>query len=581
MLRELVDIALHEDFVRGLARSIGLRVGVYDAAGGLIAAADPMSEFGQLSGCGMETIPAGQMMTSVPAHDPPDCVAFVENGGVWYVAAPVYMEDDQRAGWVAVGEFRERITPDPRWREAAISAGGTLSSVTAAWQRLPLLNRSGSSQVVIAARWGARLLSEWCRRESRLLTVTEEAALVGDIAGLQAGREDLQTILDRIVADTARVMKCRYCSLRLYDPETGELRIKAVHNLSKRYLRKGAVLRAQNPIDDEALTGELVYVEDVAIDPRIQYPEQMRQEGIVSQLTAGMMHHGQPIGVIRVYTDHRQLFRPTQRNMLWAVAHQAATAIAHARLMEERLRSVSTERQLALAGELQARMMRIPPPRHDDLAIASEYHPCSHLGGDFCDIFTLCDGRLALVVADVVGKGIPAALLSASIRGALCAHGDSCDDLGELLTRLNRQVCIETLPSEFVTLLVIAVDVEHRRLGYCNAGHESLLLLRAGQVRRLSEGGLVLGLEPDEIYQERTSAVHPNDLFLLYTDGAVEAMNFDGELFGRRRLVESLRQFGDLAVDQVLHNIIWDVRRFVGLAEQSDDLTMIGLRVLE
>ena len=320
MLRELIDIAILEDFVRGLARSIGLRVSMYDSHGSLFVAADPMSEYGQQIGVGMKSIPAGQTMTPVPAHDPPGEVAFVEDNGVWCVAAPVYV-DDQRAGWVAVGEFREQARPSPDWEHAVVADGGTPESASAAWQRLPLLNRSGSSHVVVAARWGARLLAEWCRRESRLIAASEEAALVGDIAELLTGQEDLQTILDRIVADTARVMKCRYCSLRLYDPKTDELRIKAVHNLSDRYVRKGAVVRKQNSIDDEALTGKLVYIEDAAADPRTQYPEEMRREGIVSLLTAGMIYDGQPIGVIRVYTDRRQRFRRTQRNLLWAVAH--------------------------------------------------------------------------------------------------------------------------------------------------------------------------------------------------------------------------------------------------------------------
>lgn len=579
MLSELIDIALLEDFARGLARSIGLRVSVHNARGELIAAADPLSELARPQSCRMERIPPGQNMTPVPAHDPPGSVAFVENRGVWHVAAPVYAED-QQAGWVAVGEFREQAQPNADWCAARLAAGGTVAGVAAAWERLPMLNRSGSSHVVVAARWGARLLSEWCRRESRLLAVREEAALVGDIAELLTGREGLQAILDRIVADTARVMKCRFCSLRLYDPENDELRIQAVHNLSDRYLGKGAIIRAQNPIDDEALTGAVVYVEDAATDPRVQHRDQMRREGIVSQLTAGMMYRGKPVGVIRVYTDRRRRFRPTQRNLLRAVAHQAATAIVHAQLVEERLRSADTERQLALAGDLQARMMRIPPPEHAGLATASVFQPSSHLGGDFCDIFELRDGRLAAVVADVVGKGIPASILSASTQGALRAMAEECTDLGEVLTRLNRQACRETTSSEFATLLLIAFDVEHRRLSYCSAGHEPPLLLRDGDVRRLTAGDMVLGLDPSETYAEHSVAICPGDTILLFTDGAIDAMNFDGELFGRARLQAALQNYGPMTIDQVLRNTLWDIRRFIGLAEQADDLTMVGVRVL-
>ncbi len=579
MLRELIDIAVLEDFARGLARSIGLRVSVYGAHGSLVVAGDPLAEFGQRSSCLMTEIPAGQTLTPVPAHDPPDSVAFVEERGAWYVAAPVYLEDE-RAGWVAVGEFREEGEPHPDWVAAGVAAGETPGEIAATWRRLPVLSRSGSSHIVVAARWGARLLSEWCRREARLMAATEETALVGDIAELLTGREELQAILDRIVADTARVMRCERCSLRLYDPNTNELRIKAVHNLSPHYLSKGAVMRTENSIDAEALSGRLVYVEDVTSDPRVRYVEQMRAEGIVSLLTAGLLYRGRPIGVIRVYTDHRRRFRRTQQSLLRAVAHQAAIAIVHAQLMEQRLHSAQIERQLALAGEIQGRMMRIAPPRQPGLATASIYQPSSHLGGDFCDILLLRDGRLLAVVADVVGKGIPASILSASVRGALSAASDFCDDLGPLLAQLNRQICAETQPSEFTTLGVLAIDRANLRLGYASAGHEPLLLWRAGRVQVLDQGDLVLGLQPDEVYHEHTLALEVGDTLLLYSDGVVDAMNFSDELFGRARLLDTLTQYGGLPIDQVLRNVLWDVRRFVGLAEQSDDLTLVGVQVI-
>ncbi|MCK4341335.1 MAG: SpoIIE family protein phosphatase [Phycisphaerae bacterium] len=578
MLRELIDTALLEDFASGLSRTSGLRVSMYDSYGNLIVAAPANNEFARLTGWTLGALPADMVLTPVPAHDPPGHVAFVNRQGVWHVIAPVYV-DDRQAGYVGVGEFREHSLSGEHRHQAQAAAAADLTAVLRAWESLPELDRGGHSQAVVTARWGARLLAEWGRRESHLLTAAEQVALVGDVAELLTGEQDLQRVLDRIVADTARVMQCPFASLRLYDPKTNELKIKAVHNLSPEYVGKGAIVRTAGAVSDEALRGQIVYVEDVTTDPRVKYPAQARRQGIVSMLTAGMIYRGNPVGVIRVYTDRRRRFRKAQRDLLRAVAYQAATAVVHAQLVEERLHNADIERQLALAGDLQARMVRTPPPRHPRLEMALAFHPTYEVAGDFGDFLTLADGRLAAVVGDVVGKGIPASLLMSATRGALRAGAEHCRGPGDLLTRLNRQFFRETLPSEFITLLLIAIDAEARQLTYANAGHEPLLLLRDGQVRATTEAGLVLGIDPDEVYHEHKLDLCPDDLLLLYTDGAFEARNFADEVFGRQRLWESLIAYGMLKPEQVLKNIVWDIRRFVGLAEQSDDLTLVALRV--
>ncbi len=576
-LREIIDIAWLEDFAAGLARAARLRVCIYDADRSLVLATAANNLLARLTGRVLGTVPAQLTLTPVPAHDPPGVVAFVSHNGVWYVLAPVYV-DDQLAGHVAVGEFRDQPIRVEDWQP---QEGPPLdpAEIISAWESLPPLDRAGHSHAVITARWGARMLAEWCRRETRLQTAADEAALVGDTAELLTGEQDLQSILDRIVAETARVMQCPAASMRLYDAATDELTIKAVWNLPQDYLAKGPVLRGASAVDDEALRGGVVYIEDAGRDPRIQHPDEVRRWNIVSILTAGMVYRGTPVGVLRVYTDRRRRFRKAQRSLLHAVAHQAAAAIVHARLVEERLKAVEIERQLALAGDLQARIVRTPPPRHPHLEVALVFQPSYAVAGDFCDFLTLADGRTAAVVGDVVGKGIPASLLMAMVRGALRAGAEYCASPAELLTRLNRQVCRDTRPNEFVTLLLIAFDPDARRLTYCSAGHEPLLVLRGGRILPAADGNLILGAFTEVAFEDRTLALEPGDLLLLYTDGVCEARNFADENFGRERLAESLRQYGHLPPRSVLENLMWDVRRFTGLAEQSDDQTLVAIRV--
>jgi len=577
MLRELIDTSLQEDFVAGLAGTTGLRLCTYDSRGRVITSSPGRSEWSRLADSLPASLPHNLHYTPLPADEPPARVAFFESHHAWYILAPVHVDADL-VGYLGVGEFREQRDDGDPGPFPADPAGGDAERA-AAWRALPLLRRTGDDWAVKIARWAARMLSDRCQREARVHSASEQTALIGDIAELVTGGSRLQAILDRIVAETARVMKCPLCALRLYDPKTGELKMTAGYQLSAAYTNKGPVFRASSPVDDEALTGRVVYIEDVRDDPRVFYRDNMVREGIVSLLTAGVLYRGQPIGVLRVYTKQRQRFRRVQVNLLRAVAAQAAIAIANARLLEERLRAAVTERQLALAGEVQARMMSVAPPRHPALEIASAFLPSSHVGGDFCDVFELLDGRIAAVVADVVGKGIPAALLTASIRGALRATTECVSDLGVMLTRLNRHVLRETKSSEFATLLIIAIDPAQRRLSYASAGHDPLLLLRQGEVQTLAEGSLVLGIGA-EVYQEYTLPLEPGDFLLLYTDGAIDAMNFAGDMFGRRQLTESVAACAGFPAQQALNSILWDVRRFIGLADQSDDLTLIAVRYI-
>lgn len=573
MLRELIDIALLEDFVEGIARAAGMRIVAYDMKNRLITAsttgADPLIR----PAAAPAELPQHPLRRTFPTDDPPANLAFIEHNHSLYVLAPVYLHETM-VGFVGVGDLPETGRAD--------SGAALRVHATADVLALPATMEKTSevARAVVTARWSARLLSAWCRRESGIRAATEELTLIGDIANLLTGQQDLQKVLDQIVADTARVMKCRACSISLYRPESDQLFIKALHNLSREYLSTVGVVRAQSPIDEAAMRGEVVYVEDVTRDPRVRYPDAARREGIVSALITGMIYRGKPVGVIRIYTDRPQRFRNIHRSLLRAVASQAAAAVEHAHMIEERLRQTRLERQLELARDVQSRMIQSKLPSHPRVQAARVYEPSSHVGGDFCDFLTLQDGRLAAIVADVSGKGVPASLLMASVRGALRALAPFCSDLGEIMGRLNRHVYRETAPAEFVTLAIVAFDAQARLLGYCSAGHDPPLIVRGNKVDELHSSGLVLGIDPAERYHERDVDLQRHDLLLLYTDGVVDAMDFSGQKFGRNRLVQSLIQNATIEPDPAVRNILWDIRRFAGLAEQTDDITLVGLRVL-
>ena len=198
------------------------------------------------------------------------------------------------------------------------------------------------------------------------------------------------------------------------------------------------------------------------------------------------------------------------------------------------------------------------------------------MGGDLYDF--LHDGdRIWFLVADVSGKGIPASLIMASVRAALRAHVDNVYYLYEVLRRVNTMLFRDTKPEEFVTLFYGVLDTKNRRLTYCNAGHPPGLLLRGGQLIELGSDNMVLGVNPDEPYTQSIIDLRSDDVLLLYTEGVLDAANFNGDRFGKARLAAALKNEG--TAEQIAQQILWEIRKFVGLAPPADDITMIVTKV--
>lgn len=440
-------------------------------------------------------------------------------------------------------------------------------------------NEQVTSPAVQLGQELAGLLGRLCHQDLQLRMRIEELGAIYSITGLLAGSFDLQQVLNEVVRRISEVMRVKSCSLRLFNEDTGELVIKAVHNLSPQYLNKGAVRVSENPVDEAALSGQTAYIEDAPNDPRVRYPEEARREGIRSGLVTGMFYRGKPIGVLRVYTGEKHRFTAFEAGLLRAMAAQAASAIETARLYQQELQAERVRKQIMMASDVQRRMIPATAPHHSRLTFGTLYQPSLGVGGDFYDFIEFPDGRIGIAIADVVGKGIPAALMMASVRSVLRATALRGLSLARVMEEVNRHLSRDTLVNEFATVFYCVISADGKHLTYCNAGHNPPLLLRHGKITELSKGGLVIGIHRDEQYGQSRIGLSSGDVVLLYTDGINEASNFAGEPFGINRLKDSLRKHGSLEARPIVNNILWDVRRFVGLAEQADDQTMVAIRV--
>lgn len=232
------------------------------------------------------------------------------------------------------------------------------------------------------------------------------------------------------------------------------------------------------------------------------------------------------------------------------------------------------------AREIQSRLLPTSIPQIKDYEIAAMTQPLRHVGGDFYDVVRISETQTALCIADVSGKGMPAALLMSSLQAALRPLMWDTRSPRELCSRLNRILCDIAPVGKFVSLFYAVLDSKDNRLTYCNAGHNPPLLVRAnGTASELNAAGAVLGQFPDWVYEQSDLQLQPGDRLMMFTDGLIEACNQNDEPFGEENLVRIARENQGLAADELKSCLIGAASKHCGIRFQ-DDATMIVLRAV-
>jgi serine phosphatase RsbU (regulator of sigma subunit) len=415
------------------------------------------------------------------------------------------------------------------------------------------------------------------------------------LSTLVAGEFSLQEVLDKLAEAAVKIVGVKACSIRLLDEEAGDLKMRSTYGLSEEYRSKGVVSKNDSVVK-AAFAGQAVVLDDMRLDGRVKYKEATIKEGLVSQLTVAMQFKGQGIGVLRLYSPRPKRFYEDDINLARAVASQCAVAITNAKLYAEAIEGERMAEQIRLAGVIQRRMIPDKAPLIQGLDIAAAYIPCFDVGGDLYDFLQVSDRCIVVAVADVMGKGIPAALMMSSFQGALQAYANAlmpcqgvlhvcaqteytADVFKEIISRLNEMACHECRNGEFVTLFYAIIDVKDKTITYCNCGHEPTVLIRDGQIMDLEKGGLVLGVDDREEYEIETVELKDGDSLLFYTDGLIDAVNFDDEFWGRENLLETAKKYTAGSAEQMIKNILRYRRRFVGLARQIDDTSIVVAKV--
>lgn len=237
------------------------------------------------------------------------------------------------------------------------------------------------------------------------------------------------------------------------------------------------------------------------------------------------------------------------------------------------------EREMNVAREVQRELLPRAVPRFEGLELAGVCRPAIAVGGDCYDYLEHADGRPGLVIADISGKGVPAALLMASLQASVRSLFHLAADPGQLHARLNDALCRSSSSSRYATAFVADFDPDTRRLTYSNAGHLPALIIRGEQTLRCEEGGMPIGLFEGVTYKTGALTLVPGDLLALFTDGVSEAPAPDGEEFGAARLADLLRGHLDRPLDAILQAVLDALLDWSGPVPPHDDVTLVLARV--
>ncbi|MCH8829407.1 MAG: SpoIIE family protein phosphatase [Planctomycetes bacterium] len=373
----------------------------------------------------------------------------------------------------------------------------------------------------------------------------------------------------------------------LKDPVRNKLVVTATKTRSN---KQDDSVRVSMTIVKKALADcEAILSHDAAGDSRFNLSDSLTKLQIRSMMCVPLVNtQGEALGVIQIDTkDLKQQFSQDDLDVLVSVASQVTLAVENAQLHQSLLRQLNSQRdrerdaaEMELAVQVQLDFLPNRSPELPGYRFFDFYEAALHVGGDYFDYIKLSDGRMAVALGDVAGKGVPAALLMAKLSSSVRYHLLTKPTISEALDGLNEEISSSGLGHRFITFAIAVIDPVKHLLTLANAGHLPPILRSAkGEVSELAMevAGIPLGVVRDQHFKSTTQPIQPGDMILLYTDGVTEVMNKEDKLYGRKRL-KSLIANGPSDAKDLIPTILQDSERFADGQAQRDDVCLVCMQ---
>jgi sigma-B regulation protein RsbU (phosphoserine phosphatase) len=406
---------------------------------------------------------------------------------------------------------------------------------------------------------------------------SREARSLYDVGIALSASLDLDDLLEKILDNLRRVVTYDSAMIYLISPQGG-----IIHDIVSRgipeSMRGSLPMKIGQGITGRvAQTGEGIIVSDVSQNPDyIACRIETR-----SELAVPLKVGDNIIGAFNIESDKPKAYTEHDLELLNAFASLAAVTIERARSYNERMAARKLSLELSIARRIQMTFLPSQDPHIDGFDISGINIPSADVGGDYYDFIPIVDNQLGVAIGDVVGKGVPAALIMAAFRASLKAEIRNNFAIRAILQKVNNLLYESIERDKYVTAVYSVLDSKNRVLTFSNAGHNPPILRRAsGKVEYLTEGGLALGTFPDSTYEERPISLASGDILLFYTDGVTEAQDCDNKEFGVERLLGCLEAARDLSARKIVEFVVNSTKNFAQCQEETDDLTLIVIKAL-
>jgi phosphoserine phosphatase RsbU/P len=414
----------------------------------------------------------------------------------------------------------------------------------------------------------------------------EQLGILHEVTRLVASGAGLQSILDSILGLLQQQFRFELCTIRLLDPAKRTLVVASQQGMSPEHLddsERQADL--DTAIGRAFCSNSAVVVNDTDFLDIPASAQISHREGIKSFAHAPITIEGEPIGVLSAFSKSAKgIFTDEFVDLYANLAGLVGVALRNARQTENLIAARERQREMQIARTIQLGLLPSRVPEIPGVTMAGTCVPAREVGGDYYD-FLQCGSRVIdLVIADVSGHNVGAAIIMTEVRTFLRSQAQQLSGAGAALRAIDGFLYEDLGRAElFITMVFLRYDSATRQLSYACAGHPPPLILRNGleSCEFLDAEGLILGVKKNVVFEEKQTSLEPGDVLLLYTDGITEAENGEGEFFGEERLCSVVQELRHLSPAGLIEELMYQVRLFAGGKSFTDDVTLLAMRVEE